>query len=306
MGSLSPTPSCPDTPHLSFPTVPTLPHHTTSIPPCPITPHPPHPHLSCAFMPIFYLRTPLEGLPRWAHVAPYQRDGGCRRSPLPPAAVGVLYCLSVPPPPSLGCLPSKASPVPRWRRTHTLGGRQSGRPQERGTASAPPAPASGRGRAVVGEGEGQPHAGERWTAVPQGKETRPRWDAASRTSKGRVRRGAVQCGESPTQGKAADATPQPFPLWPPWVSPLAGCCSVRLEQHLPRGPWCPNPPRAAVQARPRQPSVLCLPCGRGVRCSGGLCMGWGWQAAGYILSRDPAGLPQGEAKPQKHHSSQKR
>lgn len=28
--------------------------------------------------------------------------------------------------------------------------------------------------------------------------------------------------------------------------------------------------------------------------------------AGYILSQDPVGLPQGEAKPQKHHSSQKR
>lgn len=195
----------PDIPHPSFPTVPALLPHPTSIPT--ILPHP----ISTLPTPHHFPAHPLTPPPHQKSCPdPGSRrpvSEGCGRSLLPPAAVWVLQ--SSPSPPPLGFLPSKA-PLCPGRAGLTLWGEGS-QGIRRSEAQHQPYQHQhlGRGRAAVEEG--QPHAGEGGPAVPQEKESRLSWDAASRTSKGRAGRRVMQCVGSPAQGWQPMRHPNPFP-----------------------------------------------------------------------------------------------
>lgn len=279
VGSPSPTPSwgwvppCPDRPHPSFPMVPPAPSPHVHPHPAP-SPHihPPTPSLSC---PSSDLPTPPEELPQPRLMVPRisgMQDVGapsscCVGPASPPSPPRNLPCAQVGQDSHFGGKAVRASAGARHSTSPTSPSIWEGKGSSRG-----------RERATLSQG-GRP-------AVPREKGSCRSWDAARRTSEGRtlgpgVAAGSGRMGSGAAAGEsciglAADVTPQPFPPRPHRVPPpRAGGCSTCLEQHLPRAPWCPNPPGATAQAAPLAAPMLCLPHRCGVRCSSGLSMGWG-------------------------------
>lgn len=187
--------------------IPTLPHHRTSIPP----PH--HSHAHPLTSPPYQKSCPVPG--SW-----YPISVGCRTWVLPPAAAWVLH----PPPRPPGSLPCA-----QVGQDSHFGGKAVRASAGARHSTSPTSPSiwegkgssRGRGRAALSQG-GRP-------AVPWEKGSCRSWDAARRTSEGRTlgpgaaagsgRMGSGAAAGESCIGLAADVTPQPFPPQPHWVPP---------------------------------------------------------------------------------------